>query len=189
MRLIIVLTFTLFLFGCGIVPCIDAQFEREPEPIEGSYNYQVKLANGETYHHTIKCERYYDAMCAARGNSWRVREVGGGSTYQSSTLPLPHDLGGNYELELPTCSTLIRSNGVVSLKNTHIVLDRKEFKVETTESGITKRTWLGKRYRYVSSNQGIHLYQRGGYGKTPKEKVEISFDLTLNGVMLSEGNF
>lgn len=67
MNRVIFLTLSLLLSGCGIAPCIDAQFKRDPVPIEGSFTFEVLLSNEEPKKHIVKCERYYDTICAARG--------------------------------------------------------------------------------------------------------------------------
>ena len=71
MKRIVVILIALALEGCGIYECVDAKFLRETKPIEKAFNVELKF-NEKSMNMLIKCEKYYDAMCAERGNYWAL---------------------------------------------------------------------------------------------------------------------
>lgn len=66
----------ILVAGCGAIQCVDAQFEREPIPIDTQFKFQLIQPDQATQTIDVKCERYYSAMCSERRNSWLIREVG-----------------------------------------------------------------------------------------------------------------
>jgi len=100
----LVLFFVLVLTSsCGVIECVDSQFERESVAIDGESDFEVVFSNEESKFHSVKCEKYYDSMCAERGNSWRIREVGKSGEYKRSYIPVSDKSGITFELELPNC--------------------------------------------------------------------------------------
>ena len=67
MKNIIVIITIFSLNGCGVIPCIDAQFERDIKPIDKVFNVELNF-NDKVFKKTVKCEKYYSALCATRGN-------------------------------------------------------------------------------------------------------------------------
>ncbi|GGF53599.1 hypothetical protein GCM10011338_02170 [Alteromonas lipolytica] len=65
----ILLFTTALVSACEVVECVDAQFEREPIPLKDEAHFALAFPDGERQSYTVKCEKYYDAMCAERGNS------------------------------------------------------------------------------------------------------------------------
>lgn len=170
----------ILLSSCGAIECIDAQIEREPIKISGESLFEITFGNGEHKSHVIKCEKYYDSMCAERGNSWRIREVGKSGEAKRSYLPISNESGASYELELPSCEKIIRLNSKITMKDIVIVWNKNASKTESTELGQVT-SWLGKTYYYVSSENGIHTFKYGGYRDVPLEEIKFEFTLKLNG--------
>ncbi|WP_141235681.1 hypothetical protein [Pseudoalteromonas sp. NBT06-2] len=168
------------LSACGVIECVDSQFEREPVNINGESLFEITFSNGELKSHAIKCEKYYDSMCAERGNSWRIREVGKSGEHKRSYLPIPSESGSSYELELPNCEKIIRLNSQITMKDIAIVWNKDASKTESTELGKVT-SWLGKSYHYVSSENGVHNFKYGGYRDVPLEELKLEFTLKLNG--------
>ena len=160
MNRVIFLTLSLLLSGCGIAPCIDAQFKRDPVPIEGSFTFEVLLSNEEPKKHIVKCERYYDTICAARGNSWQIREVGLVNSIKTSSISLNQDI----KLSLPHCTDLVKNKGISGLK----------------EIDLLKGS---QRYFYISSKGNIHTYKKWADTSSTPELISIEFVLKLNGVI------
>ncbi|TLX45075.1 hypothetical protein C1E24_20875 [Pseudoalteromonas phenolica] len=180
----LVLFFVLVLTSsCGVIECVDSQFERESVAIDGESGFEVVFSNGESKFHSIKCEKYYDSMCAERGNSWRTREVGKSGEYKRSYMPVSDKSGIAFELELPNCEKLIKLNSQIQMEDISITWNRNESKTEKTELGQVT-SWLGKRYNYVSTKSGVHSFKSGGYRDVPLEIIELEFTLKLNGTVV-----
>lgn len=64
------------LAGCGVAECIDATIPRPSQRLPGSHEIEITYKNQAAITATITCEKYYDAICAERGNHWSTREVG-----------------------------------------------------------------------------------------------------------------
>ncbi|KAF7783541.1 hypothetical protein PRUB_a3335 [Pseudoalteromonas rubra] len=155
----------LTLAGCGIAPCIDAQFERKPKVIDKKLLFELELKNGLRFSRTMKCERYYDAMCAARGNSWQLREVGSGVSYKRSSLEFTSATKERLELYLPECFELLKRQAPISLKDFDIIKN-------------------GERFYYAESHGNLHVFQSGGYKDIPLHQIKLSFSLKLNGKLI-----
>lgn len=179
LKLFFLLSLLLLTTACGVIECVDSQFDRKPVEIAGASNFEVVFSNGQSRFHRIKCEKYYDSMCAERGNSWRVREVGKQGEYKRSYIPIVDELGVTFELELPNCEKLISLNSKISMEDISITWNRKASKTETTELGQVT-SWLGKRYKYVSTTNGVHHFKNGGYRDVPLEIIALNFTLKLN---------
>jgi hypothetical protein len=92
------------LSGCGVTECIDATFPRPSERLPGSHTVEIKYKDQAEITATVTCERYYDAMCAERGNYWDTREIGTNdpsSLVRFMTINDP-DLG-KVEIARPSC--------------------------------------------------------------------------------------
>jgi hypothetical protein len=180
MRFLILFVISILTSSCGVIQCVDSQFERKPIPIKGESVFEVTFSDGDIKSHVIKCEKYYSAICASRGNSWKVREVGKAGSLKRSYFSVLTD---SYEIELPTCRQLTDSNSKITMDDISIVWNKEGVETMQTDSG-TITSWLGKRFHYVSSTNGIHKFKTGGYGDEPLEIVEFEFDLKLNGIRL-----
>lgn len=64
------------LTGCGVAECIDATIPRPSQRLPGSHVIEIEYKAQSAITATVTCEKYYDAMCAERGNYWSTREVG-----------------------------------------------------------------------------------------------------------------
>ena len=180
MRFIGIFITSIFLSACGVIECVDSQFERQSIAIDGESFFEILLADGKSISYAIKCEKYYDSMCAERGNSWQIREVGKSNEYKRSYLPITSESKVSYDLELPSCEEIIKLNSIVKMKDMSVVWNKNDSKTEKTElSQVT--SWLGKRYHYVSTINGVHSFKYGGYRDVPLEMVKLDFTLKLNG--------
>lgn len=183
LKFLVLLSLVILTSSCGVIECVDSQFERKPVAIDGESNFEVVLSNKESKFHRITCEKYYDSMCAERGNSWKVREVGKQGEYKRSYIPIADTSGVIFELELPNCEKIISTNSQISMKDISITWNRTAAKTETTSLGRVT-SWLGKRYRYVSTIKGTHRFKNGGYRDVPLEIIELNFTLKLNGIVV-----
>lgn len=181
LRFLVLFFVSMFISSCGVIECVDSQFEREPIPIKGESLFEVAFPNGVTKSHSIKCEKYYDAICAERGNSWKIREVGKKSSHKRSHIPVLTD---GYEIELPNCRQLKDTNSKITMNDISIVWNKDGSETKQTNEGTVVTSWLGKSYYYVSSKNGIHRFKTDGYRDVPLEIVEFEFDLKLNGISL-----
>ncbi|NRA85390.1 MAG: hypothetical protein HRU22_16940 [Gammaproteobacteria bacterium] len=188
MRLFTLILLISCLAGCGAIPCIDAQFERQPIPIKDKFIFELTYSNGDIVTQRVECERYYDSMCAERGNSWKIRSVGQSSGYKASHVNLRHHSGEKFELELLHCEELVKYSGVMHLQDTTVIWGRDKVKVEKFGKNGTTTSWLGKSFRYLSSDGNKHRYQYGGYGDIPLEILKFEFDLTLNQQLILGGS-
>ncbi|WP_155247679.1 hypothetical protein [Teredinibacter turnerae] len=100
-----------FLNACGVYECIDAKFEREPRPIDKVFNVDVTIDDA-VFSKEVRCEHYYDAMCAERGNWWSIREVGKESKYQSSNVEYDHPKYGLIEFPVPDCLDMVEAREI-----------------------------------------------------------------------------
>ncbi len=171
----------ILLAGCGAIQCVDAQFEREPIPIDTQFKFQLIQPDQATQTIDVKCERYYSAMCSERGNSWLIREVGSSSNHGNSLFELKHNSDKIYQLELPQCRSLVENKRPISLKDTRIIWGRDKASAEKPDDNGKRNILLGKSFRYVESEQDIHTYKYGGYTGKPLEIIKVNFTLALNG--------
>lgn len=122
LRFLSLFSVSMFISSCGVVECLDSQFEREPIPLKDESLFEVTFPNGVTKSHIIKCEKYYDAICAERGNSWKIREVGKTGSYKQSHIPVLTD---GFEIELPTCRHLRDSDSKITMNDISIVWNKE----------------------------------------------------------------
>ena len=102
-------TFFIFLLviqGCSAISCIDAQIPRHTRAIDKEFNVEL-LFNGKSMKMVVHCEEYYDAMCAARGNSWNIREVGMDVWFKASTFSFNDSAIGDVEIPAPRCVDMV----------------------------------------------------------------------------------
>lgn len=181
LRKLTIICIAVAVNACGVIECVDSQFERKPIPIKGEYNFTVSFPSGDSSSHIIKCEQYYDSMCSERGNSWSVREVGKSGSYKNSYIPIAST---EYELQLPQCNEILKPNEKLNIKDLRIVWNKEASKTEHTEFGEVT-SWLGKSYIYVETKNGIHSFKTGGYRDVPLEVIKLKFDISLNGQPLN----
>lgn len=170
------------LNGCGVMPCVDAQIERAAEPIADKFSFDI-VTPASIISHTIECERYFDAQCSARGNSWKIREVGKHRSDDRSPINIAVMDGELYQLELPRCRDLLEQS-VWRLADISVVRDHGKAKVEENELGRVS-TWLGKRYRLQQSYATHNTYAHIPYGKPQLPPVDLAFTVSLNGQKLN----
>ena len=156
----------ILLQGCGVVPCIDAQVERAPQPINEPYVVRLYL-QGHDFTKTIHCEEYYDAMCAERGNYWSVREVGAESQYEISTFDVHESSVGRIEVPVPSCTSLFK-NQLPSLKQVMPKIN-------------------GQHYRLIASDGYARTYDPVGANGDPKNSVDLELSMSVNGQLLGDG--
>src|SRR5262245_10520924 len=104
---IILLSLLIALPGCGLYECIDMRFPRRVKPIGEVFDIQLELQQ-QSFAMQVRCEEYYDAMCAERGNYWSVREVGYVSDFQTSAFRFTDDKLGEIEVPIPRCVDMAR---------------------------------------------------------------------------------
>lgn len=135
--------------------CLDAKFQREPEPIAGTHSITLKT-DKKTHKLNIQCERYYDAQCSTRGNFWRVRAKGAErETYVGN---LKFNLPDNYvaEVQLPTC---------------------KQLWARELSAKMLRVTVSNMLYYYQRSKNNIHIYKRLDRGKALPREIELYIDI------------
>jgi hypothetical protein len=107
--------FIFSLTGCGAIECLDSQFERAPIPIKGSNAIEFQYKDQAVIIKPVQCEKFYDAMCADRGNYWTVSETGFKRKYTTSKINIKVDGVGEIEVSHPTCEDLVQ-NKKITLK-------------------------------------------------------------------------
>ena len=143
------------------MPCIDAKVERKAKPIDGSFDVLL-IVNEQTTRLSVRCEKYYDAMCAARGNHWDMREVGATTTHQRSTLSLQDPSLGIIEASVPNCSSMV-DGPLPPLEHTILSIN-------------------GEPYWLLSSEHDMRTYSSGATAW--KKSVSLRLDLSVNGISL-----
>ena len=180
LRFLIIFLTSIFITSCGVIECVDSKFERESLALDGESLFEIIFEDGKSKSHLIKCEKYYDAICAERGNSWRIREVGKSGAHKRSYLPITNKSNVAYDLVLPNCEKIIKLNSQIKMKDLHVVWNKDASKTEKTETGQVT-SWLGKSYYYISTKQGVHSFKYGGYRDVPLEVIKLKFTIKLNG--------
>jgi hypothetical protein len=160
---ILILIFALSLQGCYFYECIDTQIPRWTSKIDEVYHVEV-VCNGKMYEKQIQCEKYYDSMCAERGNYWTYREVGFDSEYQKSTIMIRDEELGEIEIPVPSCKNMVEGRKT-PLK--HLLL-----KIN------------GETYWLMSSDGELRTYQSDAHSKHPNNTVYIKLMMNVNGVEL-----
>ena len=131
----------LLLQGCGVYECIDTNVVRESKPIEQQFIVKLQF-EGKTMSMPIKCEEYYDSMCAERGNYWAIREIGKKSQYQTSSFHFRSNSLGQVEVPIPRCSDMARGK---KTPLDHIVLRIEGEPFWLSSSNGSKRTYKSRK--------------------------------------------
>ncbi|TWX64214.1 hypothetical protein [Colwellia sp. C1TZA3] len=153
------------LSGCGAIECLDSQFEREPIQIEGNNIIEFQYKDEAAIKKNMKCEKFYDAMCAERGNYWAVREVGFKRKYRTSKIEFFANGIGNVKISQPTCDDLIE-NKKITLESLNVTID-------------------GSHYYFNKTIDGIHHYKTSENIKNkPVKYAELDFELRVNGLVV-----
>jgi hypothetical protein len=156
----------MLLGGCTSLlvaePCLDASFKRESKPIAGVHSFQVRVRGMEPVRTTITCERYYEAGCSARGNSWEIREVGA-SNYIPRSLEFHSPEGEAFTIDLPPCSALAGDGGI------HY------------QAWRIKRTRGPREFVYRRSEGTTRIYLKQYPVTEPKEVLRLDLDVWVDG--------
>jgi len=151
-----------YVAGCGVYECIDAKIPRTPIPME-PISVEIAYSGAPVVQREIHCERYYDALCAERGNYWSVRQVGMKSQHDISWVSIQDPRIGEIRLDLPLCN-YVHQGRVTTLKWVHPMIN-------------------GEHYSYVKSAGRIHIYRT--WSKGSWKPIELEFDYKINGVSLA----
>ncbi len=141
MKILTTIFLLLLLQGCGVYECIDSKFVRETKPIHQQFIVKLQI-EGETLSMPIECEKYYDSMCAERGNYWAVREVGKTSQYQTSSFHFRSNNLGLIEVPIPQCSNMARGR---KTPLNHIVIKIEDEPFWLSSSNGTERTYKSRK--------------------------------------------
>ena len=153
----------ILLSGCGVYECIDMRFERDPKPINKTIMVSVNF-NDQHQNMEIKCEEYYDALCAERGNYWAVREVGSEKSGQTSSFVFNDPDLGKVEVSVPLCGDM--------LKGREIPLKHILPKIN------------GETYWLVGSENGVGKYRTSKYLTESVKEASFNLQMSINGVQL-----
>ena len=159
----LLLLLVIVLNGCGVYECIDMKFERDPKPIDETVTvvltFQDKKMTME-----VKCEEYYDALCAVRGNYWAVREVGSEKAGQTSSFKFNDSELGAVEISIPRCGDI--------LKNREVPIKHILPKIN------------GEIYWFVGTENGVGKYQTSKYMTKTVKEAYFNLSMSINGVEL-----
>ena len=164
MRPLIIALLSFSLCGC-VVECIQAKIDRPALPIPGNHVAELRVAGLEPIRKTITCEKYYDAICAERGNYWTVREVG--TADESSPSRMSVEIGGigKVEVLMPACKALV-GHQPSSLKMPIIYID-------------------GHSYFYAGTDGPFQIYKKAGKKVTEQETtIRIQFQFFVDGQVI-----
>ena len=153
----------IVLSGCGVYECIDMKVEREPKPIDKTIIVGLAFQEQEMSME-LKCEEYYDALCAERGNYWDVREVGSEKSGQTSSFKFTDPKLGNVEVSVPWCGDIVKGR-MIPLK--HILP-----KIN------------GETYWLVSTENGVGKYQTSKHMSKTVKEAYFNLSMSINGVQL-----
>lgn len=132
--------------------CLDALVQRSTTPVVPVPVFELKYKDRASISVRIACEKYYDAMCAARGNQWSVREIG--STEHNSLVKFVtvHDEKlGTIEIGRPSCEVWAPA---------------------TPDKAISLVRINGELYSFVSTGPTGHLYSRNEFTNRGKQQAE-----------------
>ena len=102
----IALLAAILLQGCGAIECLDAKVDRPVISIEREFAVEFEFQNRRMTT-KIKCEKYYDAICAERGNFWAIREVGQKSEYDRGDFEFSDGDLGKVQFPFPLCKNMV----------------------------------------------------------------------------------
>jgi hypothetical protein len=151
------------LNGCSVFECIDMKFEREPKPINETVTVNLTFQEQEMSIE-VKCEEYYDALCAERGNYWEIREVGSEKAGQVSSFKFNDAELGEIEISIPLCGDM--------LKGREIPLKHILPKIN------------GETYWLVGTGNGDGKYQTSKYMTTTVKEEYFNLSMSINGKQL-----
>jgi hypothetical protein len=158
----LIISLVLLIQGCGVYECIDMKFSRTPEPIDKVYNIDLKF-NDTKMNMGIQCEKYYEAMCAERGNYWTLREVGKEKYFETSNFKFIDPKLGSVSIPIPNCSDMVN--------------DR------TTSLNYIIPKINGESYWLKSSNKNIRTLSTGSnhFNKNePIKTITVDWELKVN---------
>ncbi len=151
------------LNGCGVIECIDNKFERDPKPINETVTVSLTFQEKELSME-VKCEEYYDAMCAERGNYWAVREAGFENDGQTSSFRFTDPELGNVEVSIPRCGDMLKG---------------RDIPLEYILPEIN-----GDTYWLVGMENGIGIYRTSEYLTKIVKEAHIHLTMSINDVAL-----
>ena len=123
--------------------CLDALVPRRTTPLVPVHVFELKYKDRASTSVRIACENYYDAMCAARGNQWSVREIGSTEHHSMVKFLSVHDENlGTIEIARPSCEVWAQA---------------------TPEKIISLVRINGELYNFVSIGSPGYLYSRNGF--------------------------
>ena len=94
---------SLLLTSCGVAECIDGAIPRSTSAV-GSHRAEIRYGEQAPFAISFSCERYYDAQCSERGNSWRTRQSGTtDEPTMASYLTVQDPDLGRIEIPRPRC--------------------------------------------------------------------------------------
>lgn len=160
-RLVLVVFVSAALGGCGINSCIDGLVKRAPKPIEGTHAFEVAFSGQPVARKEYKCEKYYDSMCAERGNYWAVREVSTRNNLTPSKLAVTVPGVGIVEFEVPRCEDL---------------LEGKRLRPDLFPLRID-----GTNYFYTRSEGAVRVYRKSALRGAPEVFINLQFEVTIDG--------
>jgi len=166
MKRLIIALLSFCLSGC-VVECIEAKIDRPAFPIPGSHVAELRVAGMEPIRKAITCEKYYDAICAERGNYWAIREVGTADQSSPSRISVEIAGIGKVEVQMPACKALVGHQSS-SLKMPVIYVG-------------------GQLYFYAGTDGPFQIYKWAGKKVWEQEKtVRIQFQFLVDGQAIGE---
>lgn len=155
--------------GCtGLIALVngtDASIPRSVKPIDGVFVVEVQYQDRPAIRKEIRCEKYYDAMAATRGNYWAIREVGFESEYQTSKIEILDGNIGTILFPMPPAETLVK---------------KKEFPLKYLILQIN-----GNPYWPKTSTGNKHIYFRPAmHNNGVEESVTLNFVYKINGIAI-----
>ena len=132
--------------------CLDALVPRSTTPVVPVHVFELKYKDRATTSVRIACENYYDAMCAARGNQWSVREIGSKVHHSVVKFVTVHDEKlGTIEIARPSCEVWAPA---------------------TPDKAISLVRINGELYNFVSTGASGHRYSRNEFTNRGKPQSE-----------------
>jgi hypothetical protein len=157
---------TLVLNGCGAIPCVDSKFGRRAEPIPGNHTASLAVPGLENANRMFSCERYYDAMCASRGNYWAIREIGTRDHHSPSSISTEIDGIGIFAIDLPLCKNIVEGRPT----------DLSHLSVKIN----------GDAYYFIRRNGPEYTYKKIGPAGAPQPEVNVNFALLIDGAEVKD---
>ncbi len=152
------------LGGCGVFECLDAQFERDPKPIQQVFVVELAL-DGTRHHQVIQCEEYYDAMCSERGNYWTSRRTGTQSRNDDGHFNVAHERLGPLSISVPSCADMTSRR-------------------QTPLANLIFFAEGNNRYLLIRSDGELRTYRAWDHGSKPGDILQIPLSMSVNGESL-----